>query len=138
MRPQGCVGQCSVDEGSRGQVGKGEGWEKIQRGDTSFQVGMGVRSGRTRKVSGPGLTQVRMSQAVEVILIQVGVFVLWAWGLPGPAGCSGEGSHVWLTLAVSFSLLPSKFLFVSGFLAPPNLLDLTYKATSLPQPAVWL
>lgn len=29
----------------------------------------------------PGLTQLRIRQAVEVGLIQAGVFVLWAWGL---------------------------------------------------------
>lgn len=82
--------------GSRDQVGKGRGMGRSSRRGPNLGVG-GVRafvvggreSGRTRKVAWPGLTQVRMSQAVEVILIQVGVFVLWAWGLPGRAGCSG-------------------------------------------------
>lgn len=56
-------------------------------------------------MAGPGLTQMRMSQAVEVVLIQAGVFVLRAWGLLGWAGCFGEGGHqVWLTLTVSLSL----------------------------------
>lgn len=45
--------------------------------------------------------QVRMAQAVEVVLIQAGVFILQGWALLGRAG----GGHlVWLTLAVSHRL----------------------------------
>lgn len=95
--------------------------------------GVGVKIGRIKKVAGPGLTQVRMSQAVEVVLIQAGLFVLWAWALLEWAGCSGQGSHhVRLTLTVFFS--PFKAVFVLGFLT----LDPTYKAMAPPQPAVWL
>ena len=78
----------------------------LGRGVVRPFVRVGIGNGRTRKVAGPGLTQVRMSQAVEVILIQVGVFILWAWGLPGRAVCSREGGHkVCLFVSVSLSRL---------------------------------
>ena len=100
-------------------------------------VGVGIGRGRTRREAGPGLTLVRMSQAVKVVLIQTQVFVLWVRGLLGRVGCSWEGGHdVWLTLAVSLS--SSKALFVSSFLTPLSSLAPIYKATSPPQPAVWL
>lgn len=65
---------------------------------------------RGSEVEGPGrwqcdLTHVRVGQAVEVILIQVGLFVLRAWGLLGGAGGRGQGGHhVWpLSLPLLFS-----------------------------------
>lgn len=54
---------------------------------------------------GPDLTQVGMSQAVELVLIQAGVSVLGASGLLVRAGCSGEtGLHSGLSLSLSVSL----------------------------------
>lgn len=58
-----------------------------------------------------------MSQAVEVVLIQAGVFILWAWGLLGQAGCSWEGGHhVQLTLTISLSQSKTCLYLVSQHL----------------------
>ena len=51
------------------------GGQELKEGSESGEVGFSplvrgdIGNGRTRKVVGPGLTRVRMSQAVEVVLI---------------------------------------------------------------------
>lgn len=66
------------DQGNRPE--KGDGWAGAQGRILVWGDGVSdcVGNRRTGKVAGPGLTQVRMSQAIEVVLIQVGVFIFWA------------------------------------------------------------